>query len=103
MDGLCVWYTRSFPGVITACRYCRLGHGTWLRAIRHRRSQQFPDLAYQLYRLVLCPGLVLAADLTQRALSQNTPVVMARNVITPWLTLLAGLAVTILAWHMISS
>jgi PAS domain S-box-containing protein len=55
--------------------------------------------------IALCcvTGLVLAADLTQRALSQNAPVVMARNVITPWLTLLAGLAVTILAWHMISS
>jgi PAS domain S-box-containing protein len=55
--------------------------------------------------IALCcvTGLVLAADLTQRAHSQKQPVVMARNVITPWLTLLAGLAVTILTWHMISS
>jgi PAS domain S-box-containing protein len=54
--------------------------------------------------IALCcvTGLVLAADLTQRANSQNAPVVMTRNILTPWITLLAGLAVTILAWHMIS-
>ena len=47
-------------------------------------------------------GLVLAADITQR-INLRGKLIGMHEVMTPWITLMVGLAVTILAWHLVSS